>query len=57
MGSNTSWNDDWFREATKEEVKELYGDKEYLLNEALEHWKRLNPVKKKKEEEPKQAEE
>lgn len=50
MDKTTSWNDAWFKDATKEEVKELYGDKGYLLNQALEHWKLMNPHQKKKAE-------
>lgn len=46
--AGTSWNDEWFKEATKEEVKEVYGDKGPLLVQALEHWKLMNPAPKRK---------
>lgn len=52
----TSWNDEWFRDATKEEVQQIYGDKGYLLKEALEHWRKMNPVQKRKTEKPDEKE-
>jgi len=41
-----SFNDEWFKEATKDEVVEIYkGKPEYT--QALDHWKKLNPPKRK----------
>jgi len=48
---NPSFNDEWFASATKEEVKELYADNP-ILNLALEHWKKINPVTHRKKQDP-----
>ena len=42
-----SFNDEWFKDATKEEVTETYKGK-IEFGQAIEHWKKLNPVRHRK---------
>lgn len=41
-----SFNDEWFKTATKEEVTEIYKGK-LEFGQAIEHWKKMNPPKRK----------
>lgn len=41
-----SFNDEWFKNATKEEVTEIYKGK-IEFGQAIDHWKKLNPPRRK----------